>query len=89
MTDERLKEILQMVLEDRSSDYLCYRLEYIWNSYSIDDDEYIFVNTYMFRRRPFKHRKIYWWASDYTTKIEYEEWLQIKHTWLQNLINEL
>lgn len=61
MTNERLKEILQMVLENRDSDYLCIRLRSIPD---VNHIEYDLVREYMFARRPDKSREVYWWGRN-------------------------
>lgn len=88
MTNERLKELLMMVLEDKSSNYLCNRVSNIFfYNHNIKIDEINSVREYMYVNRPFKNRYGAWWYdSDYTT---HDEYMKAKHEWLQNLINKL
>lgn len=87
MTNERLKEILGMVMDDRSSCFLCNRFTRLRIKRFVDESESKFVIDYMFERRPFIEREFFWWGSIHS--IGYEAWLQAKHDWLQKLIDEL
>lgn len=87
MTNRRLEEILQMILEHRVSPFLCDRLDEIWNEGHINKAEFHFVNKYMSDRTPDNSGAMFWWGM--TPDTGFDQWLQIKHNWLQNLINKL
>lgn len=88
MTNERLKEILQMVLE-QGRYYLCNRITDLKNLKLIDEHEENFVINYMTDRRPDKNRIVFWWGIGPDSIIGEKTWIEQKHEWLQNLINEL
>lgn len=89
MTNEILKEILIMVLEDESSGYLCDRLVTILSFGNINHSERIYVKEYMFARKPNSSDSSFWWGVRPFLSNEYGNWLQQKHDWLQKLIDEL
>lgn len=89
MTNERLKEILQMVLESRDSDYLCIRFGYLIKRKLIKGCESDYAINYLRTRRPKNGNIILWWGFAPCTFSEYSKWLKQKHDWLQKLIDEL
>ena len=89
MTNERLKDILGMVLDDISSGYLCDRLIDILSDGDINNSERLYVNDYMFERKPNNSGSEFWWGVMPELADEYENWIQQKHDWLQKLIDEL
>lgn len=88
MTNERLKEILWMV-QRLNGNYLCHRLEYLYDNRQIDIVEFTTVNEHMFERRPSQYKSLYWWGETPDTVRLQNVWLQQKHDWLQKLIDEL